>query len=146
MVLHVRLDVVIDRSRHRRRTFTSSSTGFDVLIDFGVVLTSVHPAVGYAFGATKGVLQSQDPFGNPGLLVVRASHPSKPRRSRSFVAVFYAEHGPLPLVISSQDTVLVAVVGSVTGANQPRSVRFIERFAEAGDRSGARGAGRVRPR
>jgi len=44
------------------------------------------------------------------------------------------EHGPLPLVISSQDTVLVADVGSFTGANQARSVRFIERFAEPGDR------------
>ena len=47
---------------------------------------------------------------------------------------FCVKHGPLPLVISSQDTVLVDDVGSVTGANQSRSIRFIERFAEAGDR------------
>ena len=47
---------------------------------------------------------------------------------------FFEEHGPLPLVISSQNVVLVAVVGSVTGANQARGVRFIETFAETGDR------------
>jgi len=41
------------------------------------------------------------------------------------------EHGPLPLVISSQDTVLVDDVGSVAGANHACGVRFIERFAEA---------------
>jgi len=57
------------------------------------------------------------------------------------------EHGPLPLVISSQDTVLVAVVGSVAGANQSRGVRFIERFADVrspevfGDEQGASGRG-----
>ena len=105
-----------------------------VRFDVVAVLTAVHPAVGYAFGATKGVLQSQDPFGIPGLLVVRALPPSKPRRSRSCIFAFLVEHGPLPLVISSQDTVLVAVVGSVTGANQARGVRFIETFAETGDR------------
>jgi len=45
------------------------------------------------------------------------------------------ERGPLPLVISSQDTVLVDDVGSVAGANHTRGVRFIERFAEAGSSS-----------
>ena len=52
-----------------------------------------------------------------------------------------------PFAASSDDTVLVADVGSVTGANQSRGVRFIERFADArspemvGPRHGASGRG-----
>ena len=48
---------------------------FDVVTDVVVVLTSVHPGMGYAFGATKGVPQGGNPFGIPAPLVVRAAHP-----------------------------------------------------------------------
>jgi len=103
-------------------------TGF-----FGGVLTSVQPALDYAFGATKGAARRRPlwkprAFGGSRVTPVETTKVAVGRR------LSFGEHGPLPLVISSQNVVLVAVVGSVTGANQARGVRFIERFAEPGDR------------
>jgi len=94
--------------------------------------TSFDRVVGYAFGATKGVLQSQDPFGIPGLLVVRASHPrNREGRLRASWASVVSPGGD-PFAASSDDRVLVDDVGSVAGANHTRDVQFIERFADAG--------------
>ena len=80
-VVGLRFDVVVVRFDVVGLRFDVVVVRCDVVFVVGAILTAVHPAVGYAFGATKGVLQSQDPFGIPGLLVVWASHPSKPRRS-----------------------------------------------------------------
>jgi len=43
------------------------AVGVDVVTDVVVVLASVQPSVAYAFGATKGILQSQDPLETPGV-------------------------------------------------------------------------------
>jgi len=42
-----------------------TSSSFDVVDGFVGVLTSVHSAVGYAFGATHGELQGELPLGTP---------------------------------------------------------------------------------
>jgi len=106
---------------------------FDVVTCFDAVLTSVHPAVGYAFGATRGAARRRPPE-TPRAFGGSCIPPVETTKVAVAGFVFFEEHGPLPLVISSQDTVLVAVVRSFTGANHTRGVRFIERFAEPGGR------------
>ena len=49
-------------------------------------------------------------------------------------AASLASPGGDPFATSSYSCVLVDDVGSFTGANQSRGVRFLERFAEPGDR------------
>ena len=89
--------------------------------------------MGYAFGATRGAARRRPPE-TPRACGGSCIPPVETTKVAVVRLNFFAEHGPLPLVISSQDTVLVDVVGSVAGANQSRRIRFIERFAEPGDR------------
>ena len=77
----------------------------------------------------KGSSRARTPLETPGSWwCVR--YPRRNHEGRGRSSVFSDEHGPLPLVISSQDTVLFDDVRSFAGANQSRGVRFIERFAD----------------
>ena len=117
---------------------------FDVVTDVVGVLTSVHPAVGYAFGATKGAPQGclegswlgsktkaqsrfcfdpRAPLDTPRpWWCVHPTHRNHEGRGRAAL-FFCAEHGPLPLVISSQNVVLVDDVRSLLARTNGR--RFV---------------------
>ena len=79
----------------------------DVVIDVYVVLTSVHPAVDYAFGATLGAARRRPPE-TPHAFGGSRAAPVETTKVAVVHRCFFAEHGPLPLVISSQRRLLVA--------------------------------------
>jgi len=66
---------------------------FDVVDFFGVVPVSVHPAVDYAFGATRGAAQGGSPSGLPAPLVVRAMLPRDSEVRRAGVAALTVVSG-----------------------------------------------------
>ena len=77
---------------------------------FGLVLDSVHPAASYAFGATRGP-QGGGPPETPRARGGSRATPVETTKVAVAHLWFFVEHGPLPLVISSQRRVLVAGVG-----------------------------------